>query len=132
VRDSARGPGTQQYKAEQEFSTAAKYLDAVRQSCGSQEWPGGQKWPKDFICLSLVADPLPFEEKVEERLYRLACDHNGRIEGCEGYAKLMDLRGEPARAREYRERAGQLPAARVAPPRSGPVMKVGPLHIRVK
>jgi hypothetical protein len=99
-REANRGPGTQLYREQQAFSTPAEYSASVDQYCASQSWP------KDFICLTLAADALPFEESGAEQLYRLACDNEGRVEGCAGYAKLMDLRGETERARQYRERAG--------------------------
>jgi hypothetical protein len=100
------GPGTQRYRGQHAFSTAAEYLTFVRDYCASQAWP------KELICLTLGADPLPFEENGTEQLYRLACDHEGRVEGCVGYAKLMETRGEPQHAGRYRERASLLRSRR--------------------
>jgi len=77
-------------------------LASVRAACDTQSLR------KDIICLTLAADPLPFEENDTERIYRLACGHEGRIEACEGYATLMDTRREADRARVYRDRARAL------------------------
>ena len=90
---ATRGPGTQQYADQRESSTAADYVTFVKDYCASRTWP------TDLICLTVGADPLPFEENGAEWLYRLACDDEGRAEGCAGYARLMDLRGQTERAR---------------------------------
>ena len=94
------GLGGRTYADQQEFSTAGEYLASVKAYCASRPWP------KELICLTVAADPLLFAENSTERLYRLACDHEGKIEGCAGYASLMERRGEAGLARQYRERAG--------------------------
>ena len=91
--------GGRTYPQQQEFSTSEEYLASVRAACDTRS-PR-----KDLICLTLAADPLPFEENDYERTYRLACDHEGRIEACEGYATMMERRGDASRARVYRDRA---------------------------
>jgi hypothetical protein len=90
--------GGRTYPQQQEFSTSEEYLASVRAACDTRS-PR-----KDLICLTLAADPLPFEEN-DERTYRLACDYEGRIEACEGYATLMERRGDASRAQVYRDRA---------------------------
>lgn len=95
--DPSLGGGA--YSQQQEFSTSKEYLASVRAACDTQSRR------RDIICLTLAADSLPFEETDTERIYRLACDHEGRLEACEGYATLMERRGEADRARGYRDRA---------------------------
>jgi hypothetical protein len=82
--------------------TSEDYLASVRAACNTRS-PR-----KDIICLTLAADPLPFVENDSERTYRLACDLEGRLEACEGYATLMERRGDADRARVYRDRAREL------------------------
>jgi hypothetical protein len=96
------GVGARTYAKQQEFSTSAEYLASVRAACDTQPLR------KDIICVTLAAEPLPFEENDTERIYRLSCDHEGRIAACEGYATLMDRRGEAERAGVYRDRARAL------------------------
>jgi hypothetical protein len=96
------GLGGRTYPGQQEFLTSEDYLASVRAACNTRS-PR-----KDIICLTLAADPLPFVESDSERTYRLACDHEGRIEACEGYATLMERRGDADRARVYRDRAREL------------------------
>jgi len=107
--DDRRGSAGRVYHQQKEFSTSAAYLTYVKDYC--EPLP----WPRDFQCFTFAGDTPAFEENGEERLYRLACDYQGRVEGCEGYATLMDFRHDAERARRYRERASAL-GARVAQP----------------
>jgi hypothetical protein len=50
ARDGARGPGTQQYEDQREFSSAAEYVSFVRDYCASRTRP------TDFICLTVAAE----------------------------------------------------------------------------
>ena len=68
---TSRGPGTQLYRDQQAFATAAEYLAFVGEYCASRPWP------KDFICLTVAADAMPFEENGAERLYRFAWTTKG-------------------------------------------------------
>jgi hypothetical protein len=98
AQQASPGLGGRTYPKQEEFSASAEYLASVRAACDARPWP------KDIICLTLVAEPLPFEETDIERTYRLACDADRRVDGCEGYATLMEKRGEAERASQYRDR----------------------------
>ena len=98
------GLGGRTYRDEREFSTAEEYLDAVRAYCASRSWP------QEISCFTLAGEQLAFEENLTERMYRMACDHEGRVDGCTGYATLMERRRDVERARHYREKADLLTA----------------------
>jgi hypothetical protein len=96
------GLGGRTYRDEREFSTAEEYMTAVRAYCSSRPWP------QEIGCFALAGERLAFEENPTERMYRMACDHEGRVDGCTGYATLMERRGQHERVSQYRQKADLL------------------------
>ena len=96
------GLGGRTYRDEQEFSSAEEYLAAVRTYCAARSWP------QEISCFTLAGEQPAFEENLTERMYRMACDHEGRVDGCTGYAALMERRGAADRASQYRQKADLL------------------------